>query len=61
MKAYYLRIKLALSIIGIAVLIWGVRADDPVIRWVGIGILAASVLMRLIPRRLRDSDYPETG
>lgn len=52
----YLQIKLALSLIGMIVLIWGMRVDDPGIRWTGIAVLAASVAMRLLPKRLR-GDY----
>lgn len=54
----YLQAKLALSVIGLGFLIWGMRADDPITRWIGIAILAASVLIRFLPKRLRDSDYP---
>jgi hypothetical protein len=54
----YIRIKLALSALGIVLLIVGMALNDPRIRWVAIAILAASVLMRLVPRRLRGEDYP---
>jgi len=54
----YVQIKLGLAVIGIVVLIWGMRTDDPMIRWVAIGFLAASVLMRFLPKRLRSGDYP---
>ena len=57
----HLQIKLALSGIGLVLLIWGMRVDDPTIRWIGIGFLAASVLTRFLPKRLRDGDYPPPG
>ena len=55
----YLQIKLALSVIGLIMLIWGIRANDTNVRWIGMGFLAASVAMRLLPRRLRSADYPD--
>jgi hypothetical protein len=54
----YTRIKILLAGIGLAVLLWGIRVDDSSIRWVGMGVLAASVLMRFLPKRLREGDYP---
>jgi hypothetical protein len=54
----YIRIKILLAAIGLAVLIWGMRIDDAATRWIGIACLAASVLMRFLPKRLRDTDYP---
>ena len=54
------QIKMALATIGLIVLIWGIRVDDPYIRWVGMGFLAASVLMRFLPKRLREGDYPKS-
>jgi hypothetical protein len=54
------QIKLALAGIGLVLLIWGMRVDDPTIRLTGIGFLAASFLTRFLPRRLRDGDPPPT-
>ena len=56
----YIRIKILLAVLGLGVLIWGMRIDDPTTRWIGIACLAASVLMRFLPKRLRDTDYPTT-
>ena len=49
----YLRIKVALAAAGILLLLWGLRVDDERVRWFAMGLLAISVLMRLIPKRLR--------
>lgn len=57
----YTRIKLALAVIGMIVLIWGIRVDDPNVRWMGIAVLVVSVAMRFLPRRLRSGDYPKSG
>jgi hypothetical protein len=57
----FTRIKIILAGIGLVVLIWGIRVDDSRIRWVGIIVLAASVLMRFVPKRLRDDDYRTPG
>ena len=56
----YLLLKIALSVIGLILLIWGIRVDDARVRWIAIGFLAVSVLMRFVPRRLRATDYPRT-
>lgn len=54
----YTQLKLAFAVIGLAIWLWGQRVDDPNLRWLGIGFLAASVLMRFLPKRLRREDYP---
>ena len=54
----YMQIKIGLSVIGLILLVWGIRVDDPMIRWIAIGFLAVSVMLRFLPRRLRSSDYP---
>jgi hypothetical protein len=54
----YMQLKLALSVIGLILLVWGIRSDDVVVRWIAIAFLAASVLMRFLPKRLRAGDYP---
>ena len=56
--SWYMRLKLAFSLIGIALFIWGVRTDDRWIRWAAIVFLAASVLMRLVPKRMRGETLP---
>ena len=55
----FTQLKLAFAVIGLIVWVWGQRVDDPAIRWVGIAFLAASVLMRFLPKRLRSGDYPK--
>ena len=54
----YMQIKVALAAIGLILLIWGIRTDDQWLRWVAIAFLAASVLMRFLPKHLRAGDYP---
>ncbi|HJQ20710.1 MAG TPA: hypothetical protein VJ867_10200 [Gemmatimonadaceae bacterium] len=54
----YLAIKLALAAIGVILLGYGMSVDDPTIRWIGIAFLAAAVLTRFLPKRLRSGDYP---
>jgi Zn-dependent membrane protease YugP len=55
-----IQIKIGLAVAGILVLIWGLRVDSTMIRWIGIALLAASVLLRFVPKKLRQDDYPET-
>jgi hypothetical protein len=45
------RIKLALAIIGIIVFAAGVRLEHTVLRWVGIGFVAAAFLARFVKPR----------
>ena len=54
----YLRIKLALTASGILLLLWGLRIDDERVRWYAMALLAASVLMRFVPKRFRDGETP---
>ena len=56
----YTQIKLALAAIGLLVWAYGFRANDPTIRLIGIIFLALSVILRLLPKRLRNDDYPKT-
>ena len=44
-------LKLALFLVGVVVLGYGMRVDDEFIRWVGIAFLAVAVAMRLLNRR----------
>ena len=54
----YLLLKLALAAIGVILFGYGMSANDATLRWIGIGFLAASVLTRFLPKRLRSDDYP---
>ncbi|HEU4995895.1 MAG TPA: hypothetical protein VFT29_13815 [Gemmatimonadaceae bacterium] len=53
----YLQVKLGLSVVGVILLLYGIRTDDARIRWIAMGFLAVSVLMRFLPRRFRGSDH----
>jgi hypothetical protein len=44
-------LKVALAAVGLVVWGYGVRVDDPVLRWVGIALFAGAVLMRFLSRR----------
>ena len=55
----YTQIKLALAVVGVLIWAYGYRANDPTIRLIGIIVLALSVILRLLPKRLRDDDYPK--
>jgi hypothetical protein len=54
----YLAIKVALAAIGVILFGYGMSANDAWIRWIGIAFLAAAVLTRFLPKRLRSGDYP---
>ena len=46
------RLKVVVGAVGVAVWAWGVRIDDQRVRWVGIALVAATFLLRLLNRRL---------
>ena len=56
----FVTVKLGLAAIGVILFGYGISSDNITIRWLGIGFLAASVLMRFLPKRLRSGDYPRT-
>lgn len=44
-------IRLTLAACAAVALFWGIRADSAGVRWAGIALLAAAVVIRLLPRR----------
>ena len=43
--------KLALAVVGLLIWAYGLRADDAVVRWLGIAFLASAFLLRFVRRR----------
>ena len=43
--------KMALMLIAAVLLGWGIRTDDPSLRWAGIGFLFAALVLRFFKRR----------
>lgn len=56
----YSQLKIACAVLGLVVWGYGYKVDSPTLRWIGIGFLALAVVLRLLPKRLRGDDYPET-
>jgi hypothetical protein len=56
----YSQLKIACAVVGLLVWGYGYKVDSPTLRWIGIGFLALAVVLRLLPKRLRGDDYPET-
>ena len=52
------RIRLAVALIGAVVWFTGVRFDDSTTRVVGMVVLAASVLLRFLPKRYHSEAEP---
>jgi hypothetical protein len=48
---WLLQIRLGLALIGVALFGYGIRVNDDRLRWIGIGFLAASALIRSWRRR----------
>ena len=42
--------KMVLALVGAAIFAYGVRYDDAVVRWVGIGFIAVAFLARFVTR-----------
>ena len=48
----YQTVKLAVAAVGVAIWVYGYSADNDRIRWIGIAVLAVSLLMRFFhPRK----------
>ncbi len=43
--------KVALFIVGVIILGYGMRVDSPTLRWIGIAFFAAAFLLRFITRQ----------
>ena len=43
--------KVAFALAGIGIFAYGVRAEDSVVRWVGIAFVVAAFLMRFVKKR----------
>jgi hypothetical protein len=43
-------VRFALAAIGLLICAYGIRVDDAMVRWVGIGFLAVALLLRFAPR-----------
>lgn len=47
-----IQLRLGLALIGVVIWAYGYRADDTMLRWIGIGFLAGSVVLRFAgPKR----------
>jgi hypothetical protein len=44
-------LKIACALAGVGIFAYGVRAEDPVIRWVGIAFVIAAFLLRFVKKR----------
>ncbi|HEY0527437.1 MAG TPA: hypothetical protein VGD02_01305 [Gemmatimonadaceae bacterium] len=42
--------KMALMLIAAVLLAWGIRTDDPALRWAGIGFLFVALVLRFFKR-----------
>lgn len=45
--------KIAFALAGIGIFAFGVRAENPVVRWVGIGFVVIAFLLRFVKKRDR--------
>jgi predicted membrane metal-binding protein len=53
--------KLILALAGIAVFFYGWNAGIPPLRWIGIALVAAAVLLRFLPRPRGPGDSGRKG
>ena len=43
--------RFGLAAVGLLICAYGIRVDDPLIRWIGIGFLGAALLLRFARRQ----------
>ena len=53
-------VRVAVAAIGIIVWGYGLRSDDDRVRLVGIAVLAISLILRFVPKRLQQDDNEST-
>jgi hypothetical protein len=51
-------LKIACALAGVGIFAYGVRAEDTVIRWVGIGFVILAFLLRFVKKRVPEDDAP---
>jgi hypothetical protein len=44
-------LKIACALAGVGIFAYGVRAEDAVVRWVGIALVIAAFLLRFVKKR----------
>ena len=49
-------LKIALALAGVGIFAFGVRSDDPIVRWVGIACVIAAFLLRFVKKRVPDEE-----
>ena len=49
-------LKIAFALAGVGLFAYGVRAEDNIVRWVGIGCVVAAFLLRFVKKRVPDDD-----
>ena len=49
-------LKIAFALAGVGLFAYGVRAEDSIIRWVGIGCVIAAFLLRFMKKRVPEPD-----
>jgi len=43
--------KIAFALAGVGIFAYGIRSEDTVVRWVGIGLVVAAFLLRFVKKR----------
>ena len=51
-------LKIACALAGVGIFAYGVRAEDAIIRWVGIGFVILAFLLRFVKKRVPEDDAP---
>ena len=46
--------KIAFALAGVGVFAYGIRSEDLVIRWVGIGFVVLAFLLRFVKKKVED-------
>jgi hypothetical protein len=49
-------LKIAFALAGVGLFAYGVRSEDTIVRWVGVGCVIAAFLLRFVKKRVPDDE-----
>lgn len=52
-------LKIALALAGVGLFAYGVRSEDTIVRWVGVGCVIAAFLLRFVKKRVPDEEVED--
>jgi hypothetical protein len=52
-------LKIAFALAGVGIFAYGVRIEEPIVRWVGIAFVIGAFLLRFVKKRVPDEESEE--